>query len=161
MAEYTLAQGVEAKQRLSLLARVCRPATLALLDRAGLQPGYRCLDVGCGSGDVTFDMARLVGPSGQAVGIDFDEVGVRLAREEAAAQGVANVEFRTQSAESLAERGYDLVYARFLLTHLGEPMKVLHAMVTAVQPGGVVVVEDVEFSAACCSPPQEAFGRFL
>ena len=108
MAEYPLAQGVEAKQRLSLLARVCRPATLALLDRAGLQPGDRCLDVGCGSGDVTFDMARLVGPSGQAVGIDFDEVGVRLAREEATAQGVANVEFRTQSAESLAETGYDL-----------------------------------------------------
>jgi len=86
---------------------------------------------------------------------------VRLAREEATAQGVENVEFRTQSAESLAETGYDLVYTRFLLAHLGEPTQALRAMVRAVKPGGVVVVEDVEFSAAFCYPPNVTFARFV
>lgn len=161
MAEYTLAKGVEAKQRLGLLSRVCRPATLALLERAGLKPGDRCLDVGCGGGDVTLDMARLVGPAGKAVGVDFDDIAVQLAQEDATAQGIENVEFRTQRVESLAETGYDLVYARFLLTHLGEPMKTLQAMVSAAKPGGVVVVEDVEFSAAFCYPPNLVFARFV
>jgi ubiquinone/menaquinone biosynthesis C-methylase UbiE len=136
MAEYTLGTGVEAKQRLSRLARLCRPATLTLLERAGIRPGYRCLDVGSGSGDVTLDMARLVGSSGKVVGLDMDDAIVQLAREDEIAQGLENVEFRTQSAESLSETGYDLVYARFLLAHLGYPTKVLKDMVSALQPGG-------------------------
>jgi len=74
---------------------------------------------------------------------------------------VRNVEFRHQRAEHLDETGYDLVYARFLLTHLGEPHQTLGAMVNAVRPGGVVVVEDVEFSATCCFPPHAAFERFV
>jgi SAM-dependent methyltransferase len=106
-------------------------------------------------------MARLIGPAGKAVGVDFDDIVVQLAREEATAQGIENVEFRTQRVESLAETGYDLVYARFLLTHLGEPLKALQAMVSAAKPGGVVVVEDGEFSAAFCYPPHEAFARFV
>jgi ubiquinone/menaquinone biosynthesis C-methylase UbiE len=73
MAEYILARGVEAHQRLRLLARLCRQPTLALLERAGLKEGDRCLDVGCGSGDVTLDIARRVGPKGHAIGVDFDE----------------------------------------------------------------------------------------
>jgi SAM-dependent methyltransferase len=161
MAEYILASGVEAQQRLRLLARICHQPTLALLERAGLKEGYRCLDVGCGSGDVTMDIARRVGPTGRAIGIDFDEDILRLAREEALGHRVQNVEFRHQRAETLDETGYDLVYARFLLTHLGEPHQTLRAMVNAVRPGGVVVVEDVEFSATFCFPPHAAFERFV
>jgi SAM-dependent methyltransferase len=161
MAEYTLGSGVEAKQRLNRLARLCRPATLALLESAGIRPGYYCLDVGSGSGDVTLDMARLVGPLGKVVGLDMDDTVVRLAREDAISQGVENVEFRTQSAESLSETGYDLVYARFLLAHLGNPTKVLKDMVSALQPGGVLVIEDGEFSASFSYPPDEAFTRFV
>jgi len=161
MAEYILARGVEAHQRLRLLARLCRQPTLALLERAGLKEGDRCLDVGCGSGDVTLDIARRVGPKGHAIGIDFDEDIVRLAREDALGHGVQNVEFRHHRAEDLDETGYDVVYARFLLTHLREPQHTLRAMVNAVRPGGVVVVEDPEFSTTFCVPPDAAFERLV
>jgi len=161
MAEYILASGIEAQQRLRLLARICRPSTLALLERAGLKEGDRCLDVGCGSGDVTIHIARCVGPTGRAIGIDFDEGIIRLAREEALGHRVQNVEFRHQRAENLHETGYDLVYARFLLTHLGEPHHTLRAMVNAVRPGGVIVVEDVELSATFCFPPNAAFECYV
>ena len=53
-----------------------------------------CLDVGCGGGDVSFDLARLVGASGRVVGMDVDAVKLEIARSEAAAQQFANVEFR-------------------------------------------------------------------
>ena len=58
------------------------------------RPGDRALDIGCGFGDTTRRLAELVGDGGEAVGIDVAEPFVELAREEAAATGVGNVEFR-------------------------------------------------------------------
>ena len=55
------------------------PTTSRLLDRVGLAPGMRCLDLGCGSGNVSFGLARRVGPGGSVVGIDMDEVKLALA----------------------------------------------------------------------------------
>ena len=60
-----------ATERLQLLARVRRADTAELLRRAELRPGMRCLDLGCGGGEVTFELARLAGPSGSVVGIDL------------------------------------------------------------------------------------------
>src|SRR5438876_9709070 len=96
MAEgsYIIRGGVEGRERLRLLSRILRPTTLALFDRVGVRPGMRCLDVGCGGGDVTLELGRLVGPAGRVVGIDIDATKLDLARQEAAAHGVAIVEFR-------------------------------------------------------------------
>ena len=69
---YLIRGGIAGRERLRVLARVMRPATLALLERAGVTAGLRCLDVGCGGGDVTFDLASLVGITGHVVGVDLD-----------------------------------------------------------------------------------------
>lgn len=60
-----------------------RTTTLQLLESAGLATSDRCLDVGCGGGHVTLDMARIVGPKGHVLGIDFDPHVLDLAREDA------------------------------------------------------------------------------
>ncbi|HTI49332.1 MAG TPA: hypothetical protein VL475_00220, partial [Planctomycetaceae bacterium] len=59
---YILQGGVEGRERLRLLARVMNPTSIDLLERAGLQSGMSCLDIGCGGGDMTLEIARLVGP---------------------------------------------------------------------------------------------------
>lgn len=74
-------------QRLQILARCWRPTTAALFDRVGLAPGMRCLDLGCGSGHVSVELARRVGPDGSVVGIDMDAVTLALAGESAAKSG--------------------------------------------------------------------------
>lgn len=61
---YAITGGVQGKQRLSLLAEIMQPTTLRLLQQAGLRGGDRCLDLGCGGGDVVLDMARIAGPDG-------------------------------------------------------------------------------------------------
>lgn len=72
------------------------------LDLLGLQPGQRVLDVGCGSGVVTRDMARRVSPSGRAVGVDPSGEFLTIARDLARADGLAGVaEFREGSALAL------------------------------------------------------------
>jgi ubiquinone/menaquinone biosynthesis C-methylase UbiE len=87
--------GREGYERLQMLARARRSDTLALLDLVGVGPGMRCLDLGCGGGEVTFEIARLTGPDGAVVGIDMDEVKLGLAREAAGERGLPNVETRT------------------------------------------------------------------
>jgi ubiquinone/menaquinone biosynthesis C-methylase UbiE len=91
---YLIRGGLEGRERLRVLARAMRPTTLPLLERAGVAAGMRCLDVGCGGGDVTFDLASLVGITGSVVGVDVDATKVELARGDAEQAEVANVEFR-------------------------------------------------------------------
>ena len=66
---------------------------VALLDAAGVRPGARVLDVGCGRGDTTFDAARRVGPSGLALGVDASLTVLERARRRAADAGLAHLGF--------------------------------------------------------------------
>jgi SAM-dependent methyltransferase len=121
----------------------------------------RCLDVGCGIGAVTLKLARRVGPTGQAVGIDRDERCLELAQQEGDRHGLAPV-FRAASVDDLREEDvYDLVYSRFLLTHLPEPSRAVERLARAARPGGLVVVEDIEFAAHFCHPACPAFDRYV
>src|SRR3954469_4264147 len=92
---YAIRGGIAGRERLRILARTLHTGTSALFDRLGVGAGLCCLDVGCGGGDVTLELARRVGPRGRVIGVDLDAAKLDLARQEAAAQGLINVEFRT------------------------------------------------------------------
>lgn len=160
---YIIHGGVEGRERLRILARVLQPTTLSLFDRAGIKPGTVCLDVGCGGGDVTFDLAQRAGPEGRAVGLDIDETKLELARGEAEARRLGNVEFRLLDISQSVEGGpqFDVVYARFLLTHLKDPSGALARMRRVLQPGGVVIVEDIDFTGYFCHPYSAALSRYV
>src|SRR5581483_7709073 len=84
-----------------------------------------------------------------------------LARHEAARLGLSAV-FRREAAGDLREEAaYDLVYGRFLLTHLPDPARAVARMVAAARPGGLVVVEDIEFAAHFCYPDCPAFRSYV
>ncbi|HYG25474.1 MAG TPA: methyltransferase domain-containing protein, partial [Caulobacteraceae bacterium] len=161
MSHYAIAGGQAGNERLHLLARVMQPTTAQLLAAAGLGPGMRCLDVGCGGGHVTLMMARSVGPHGGVVGIDQDGAILALARRDAEAARLDNVRFRQADAVDTQEEGaYDLAYARFVLTHLDEPEACLAAMARACRPRGMMVIEDIDFSGSFCHPPCAAYARY-
>lgn len=161
MSRYVISGGKEGKDRLKLLSQVLQPTTSQLLKTAGIREGMTCLDLGCGGGFVSCLMAGFVGPKGKVVAVDTDATILALAREDAEAEGLANVEFRHANASIYQqEEAHDLVYARFLLTHLSEPEKCLDAMVKACKPGGLIVVEDIEFAGSFCYPFCAAYQRF-
>jgi ubiquinone/menaquinone biosynthesis C-methylase UbiE len=162
MTSYVIRGGAEGKARLSVVSAALAPSTAAVLDAAGLGEGMRCLDRGCGGGDVTLAIGRAVGPGGSVVGIDMDAVKIELARQDAADADLGQVEFRTGDATTFDANGdFDLVYARLLLTHLREPDAVLLRMVAAVKPGGAVVVEDLDHSAVFSYPDCAALHLFV
>jgi SAM-dependent methyltransferase len=159
---YIIRGGAEGKKRLEVLARVMWPTTSRLLAEAGLAPGMTCLDLGCGGGDVTLQLATSVGPRGQVIGVDMDEIKLDLARQTATRLGLANVQFRRLSVQDWAEESqYDFIYCRFLLTHLADPVHTLRQMLRAARPNGVAVVEDIEASGSFCYPPYAAFDAWV
>ncbi len=145
---YALKGGRVGRERLKVLSRILRPQTLDLFRRIGIEQGARCLDVGCGSGDVTFDLAAIVGPEGQVIGSDLDDEKLALADEEARDRSLSNVAFvnadATANATSL--NVFDFAYARQLICHVADPLHVLRQMVACIRPGGIVAVEDVDFT---------------
>jgi ubiquinone/menaquinone biosynthesis C-methylase UbiE len=123
-SHYATRGGAEGKQRLRVLARVMHSSTTSLLERLGVGDGMRCLDVG--GGDITLELARRVGPRGTVIGADLDETKLDLARRDAAGHGITNAEFRHLDIRLHgAGTGFDLVYSRFLLTHLADPARTL------------------------------------
>ena len=159
--DYAISGGEEGKQRLDLLADVLRPTTTNLLRQAGIGSGACCLDAGCGGGNVTRDLAQLVGPAGRVTGVDFDPTIVELARRDAVAAGTTNVSFESADVRDFQGGPYDAVYARFLLSHVPAPADVLGHLIDQLAPDGALVVEDVDFSGCFCEPPLAAFDRFV
>ena len=158
---YIIRGGEEGRARLRVLSRVMRPTTLSLLDRAGIRPGMECLEVGCGSGDLALDLAQMVGAGGRVVATDIDEIKLRLARQEAEQQRLTNLEFRlTDIVEDESEK-FDFAHARFVLTHLPNPREALEKMWRAIRPGGILVLQDIDFRGHFCHPEFAAFSRYV
>src|SRR5262249_5276727 len=149
------------RERLRILARVMHASSASLFDRLGVSRGQTCLDAGCGGGDATLELARRVGPDGRVVGLDIDRTKLQMARAEADQQGVTNVEFRASDLSPFrAAHPFHVVYARFLLTHLGDPGGAVRVLVDQVRPGGLLGVEDIDFSGNFTWPDSPAFRRY-
>ncbi|GHS89012.1 hypothetical protein AGMMS50218_14240 [Actinomycetota bacterium] len=119
-----------------------------------LVPGQRVLDVGCGPGTITVDLAARVLP-GQVVGVDRSEAVIELARQEAARAGAANVRFETADAYALPfeDASFDVVHAHQLLQHLQDPVAALRELRRVTRPGGVVAVRDADYAGMTWYPP--------
>ena len=158
---YVIRGGPEGRERLRILARVMHESSTSLFDRLGLRSGLTCLDAGCGGGDATLELARRVAPDGRVVGVDIDERKLEFARIEAQQQGVGNVEYRLFDIhETPGAPAFDVVYSRFLLTHLSDPAGAVNAFYRHLRPGGVVGIEDIDFSGHFTYPESKAFQRY-
>ena len=157
MTGYVLRGGRPGYDRLVLLARERWADARVLLEHAGVSVGMRCADIGCGGGEVTMEIARLVAPGGGVVGIDVDKVKIALARQAAAERGLGNVEFTALDVSDWDEpAAYDVVHSRFLLQHLSRPDSLLRRMWAAVTEGGVLIVEDADFDGWYCEASADA-----
>ena len=112
-----------------------------------LAPGMSLLDVGCGPGTLTADLARRVAP-GPVTAVEHTADALDLARAEIAAQGVSGVRFVTADAHALdlADGSFDVVHAHQVLQHLADPVQALKEMRRVCRPGGILAVRDSDYA---------------
>jgi len=127
-----------------------------------LTPGSRLLDVGCGPGTLTVDLARRVAP-GAVVGIDAAAGVLAEAAAFSREAGVTNVEFRPGDIYALvdADGTYDVVHAHQVLQHLSDPVGALREMRRVCRPGGVVAARDSDYAAMTWYPEVPELQRWL
>lgn len=128
-----------------------------------LAPGQCLLDIGCGPGTITLDLARRVAP-GDVVGIDVAASVVAQATELATrTHDVTNARFEVGDVYALAypDDAFDVIHAHQVLQHLGDPVAALREMRRVVRPGGVVAVRDSDYGAFAWSPPDPRLDRWL
>jgi SAM-dependent methyltransferase len=113
-----------------------------------LRPGQDLLDVGCGPGTITADLAALVAP-GTVAAVDAAEDVLDKAREATASAGVENVRFAVADVHALdfPDDSFDIVHAHQVLQHVGDPVRALSELRRVCRPGGTVAVRDSDYGA--------------
>jgi ubiquinone/menaquinone biosynthesis C-methylase UbiE len=126
-----------------------------------LRPGLDLLDVGCGPGTITVDLAARVAP-GQVVGLDVSADPLTEARTAAERAGVA-VTFEVGDVYALTQHddSFDVVHAHQVLQHLTDPVAALREMARVCRPGGVIAVRDVDYGAFVTFPADSGLDRWL
>ena len=146
-AQYLLGHSEQELERLRAQARLYKPFTAQFFHDSGLTLGMRVLDVGCGTGDVSFLAARLIGLSGQVLGVDRSAVAVAAASRMAQTLNLPNARFVVGDAGKMAfDAPFDAVVGRFVLMHNPEPIALLRQLVTQVRSGGVVAFQEADWT---------------
>jgi SAM-dependent methyltransferase len=118
-----------------------------------LKPHMRILDVGCGPGTITADLAALV-PDGHVTGVDRAPEIVERARATAKERGLTNTGFAVADVHALdhPDDTFHVVHAHQVLQHVGDPVRALREMRRVTRPGGIVAVRDSDYGAMTWYP---------
>jgi SAM-dependent methyltransferase len=160
-ADYSL--GVDDSERTRLLAQCAlhRAEAGQLLDRVGLRPGDRALDLGCGPLGVLDLLAERVGATGRVVGLDREARYLAIARQELDTRGLSGVQLASgdATASGLPAGSFDVVHERLVLNNVPNPAAVVTEMARLVRPGGRVVLQDVDWMTWTCLPEHPGWTR--
>src|SRR5215472_5509014 len=142
-ADYPLGHTDAEHERLIRQAASVAPTTERFFREAGVGPGQRVLDIGSGVGDVAMLVARLVGFSGEVVGIERDPKSIAKARARVTEAGLHNVSFKESDVGEIPDgKPFDAAVGRFILMYLPDPVAALRSISRLVRPGGVIVFQE-------------------
>jgi SAM-dependent methyltransferase len=163
--EYVLGTDAVELERLGVQHRLWSDAAAALWRRAGIGPGSSVLDVGCGPGYASLDLAQLVGRGGRVVGVDLSARFIDEASRRAGALAVPQARFHACALAdleaALGDEVFDAAYARWVLCFAPDTGGVLDRVAGHLKPGGRLLVQDYfNYRAFTAGPHDERFGVF-
>jgi SAM-dependent methyltransferase len=127
-----------------------------------LRPGMSLLDVGCGPGTITVDLAARVAP-GQVTAVELTDAALDLARAEAKERGQTNISFVTSDVHALdfPDDTFDVVHAHQVLQHVGDPVQALRELRRVCTRGGIVAARDADYAGFIWFPRLPALDRWM
>src|SRR5271155_4260626 len=135
-SQYAPGHSEQELKRLTRQAQAFEPFTRHLLQLAGIHPGMRVLDVGCGSGDVAFLAGDLVGSRGKVIGVDRAASAVGWASARARSRGISNVTFlEGDPAEMQFDQPFDAVVGRLVLMYYPDPVNTVRKLIRHLRDG--------------------------
>src|SRR5690349_12868191 len=127
-----------------------------------LASGSRVLDIGCGPGTITADLATIAAP-GRVTALETTEAALDLARREISARGIGTVDFAVGDVHALdfPDGSFDVVHAHQVLQHVDDPVTALREMRRVCRPGGIVAARDSDYAAMTWYPVVPELDRWL
>jgi ubiquinone/menaquinone biosynthesis C-methylase UbiE len=159
---YVLSRTASEYERLRAQAQVWAALTDRVLAQAGLGEGMTALDAGCGPGEVMRLMARRVGTKGAVTGVDIDPAVGAYGLERLRAEEKGVFHFHAADllkGDSLPEAPFDLVYCRFVLLHMDDPVALVRRLAALTKPGGTLVAMDYVMDTMRIAPFDPVLAR--
>ncbi len=160
-SNYLLAGGSAELERLRLQARVWEPEAEIMLDRIGVQPGWKSIDLGCGAMGILGPLSRRVGRQGRVVGVDTDAKQLAAARDYVRENKLENVEILELDAyhTNLHRASFDLTHVRFVFAPVGRDEELLSEMLALTRPGGIIAIQEPDATPWNCYSAHPAWER--
>jgi SAM-dependent methyltransferase len=167
-AEYVLGTGDQESLRLGLQHRLWSASAHLLWERAAIRPGMTVLDVGCGPGHATIDLAEIVGPRGRVIAVDESPLFLKHLHDRIHGQHLKNVDRILGDAQQLsallpgAAGSVDIAYARWVLCFVPDPEALVRGVASLLKPGGRFAVQDYfNYESMSIAPRREPFSRVI
>lgn len=147
--------------RLQTQAEEFSSSTEESMMKLGIKPDMKVVDIGCGTGSVSFMISPMVGELGRVVGVDSNQYAINYCNEIAQGNGILNTKFMISDATNLDFEShiFDVSYSRFLFQHLKAASEALREMVRITKPGGLVMVEDCDLFTWLVYPKNESVSK--
>ena len=162
--EYALGTHDAEIVRLGLQHKLWSASAFAIWERAGISAGKTVLDLGCGPGYTSYDLAGLVAPKGSVIAIDESTRFIDHLKERLRLDPQVPIDARVGDVQALdlPEASIDAAYQRWVLCFVRDPKAVIRGVAKALKPGGVFAIQDyVHYEGILLSPQSAAFHRFM
>ncbi len=162
--DYVLGTDDEEISRLALQHRVWRPRALDAWRRAGFSVGQTLMDIGCGPGHASFDLAGIVGPTGRVIAVDGSRRFLDFLQATCSQRGLGNIETTEADLDraDLPESAADGAWCRWVFAFVKNPRRVLERVRAALKPGGVLVLHEYfDYSTWRVTPRSARIEQFV
>ncbi|RUR15888.1 class I SAM-dependent methyltransferase [Legionella sp. km535] len=158
---YILNTNDKARDRLSLQHQLYAQSSKNLIQEAGIKQGMSGLEIGCGSGAMTLELAKLIGREGSLLAIDLSQSQLDYVQN--ITRDYSTVRFKLWDVNHLSDLGeqFDFIYCRMVLHHVADAHSVIDHMGQCLKPGGIIICEEPSiFDSTFCYPPSKAYEQF-
>ncbi len=146
--DYALSVGPSDLERMTMLGEIYMPYCAEFLIGNGLKPGLNVADIGCGPGNTSLWLSKQVGETGKVLAIDNSDAQLTILEKKIMDNAISNITTLSHDIyqiEQIKER-FDLIFCRFLFVHLVEPLKIIEKLYTLLNPGGYLILAELDNS---------------